>query len=132
VSDDGACYFLFKVEAKQWLLITYVPDGVPVKEKMLYASAKGALKDRLGHSYLEEEVHTTSKDELSYDHYKGEKKPADARSNFEIEHEKVIEEENEAREEMIQLSIKKEETGLGGYHSVAIPLAAVPSLRLID
>jgi len=123
-SDDKASYFLFKLKPKEWLFVTYVPDGVAVKDKMIYASAKGALKDRLGHTYLEEELHATNKDELSYEHYNGSK-TGDARSEFEKEHAKMLEEENETRKEIVKEMEKKEAQGAtGGYHSVSIPLAA--------
>jgi hypothetical protein len=29
-TDDEASYFLFKIQTKEWLLITYVPDSVSV------------------------------------------------------------------------------------------------------
>jgi len=108
---------------KEWTLITFVPDGVPVKSKMLYASAKGTLKDKLGHGYFVEEVHITSKDDFNYNHYKGEQKPGDSRSNFEIERDKVIQQEDNERKELAEEMVKKEAQGSpGGLHSVSIPL----------
>jgi len=127
-NDSEANYFLFRKEDQsKWLLISYVPDGVPVKEKMIYASAKGALKDALGHSHLEEELHTTTKDELSYDHYKGTVAPVDSRSAFEVEREEVVKNEEKTRQEQQQQVAKVKEVGSGGYHSVSIPLSSSAS-----
>jgi len=122
-SEDEASYFLIKLKSKEWLLVTYVPDSVAVKDKMVYASAKGTLKDKFGHAFVTDEFHATSKDELLYEHFKGTQKPSDARSAFEIEREKVLEEEDEAREEIVQKMAKVSTSGFGGYHSVTIPLS---------
>jgi len=128
VSEDEASYFLFKIAPKSWILINYVPDATVVKDKMVYASAKATLKDKLGSGNFEEEVHVTSKTEFVYDTYQSEKKTGDARSNFEVEHENVILGENEAREQYAQQISQKEKAvqtgGTGGYHTVSMPLSA--------
>jgi len=121
-SENQASYFLVKLRPKEWVLVTYVPDGVTVKDKMVYASAKGTLKDKFGHSLIVEELHATSKDELSYDHFQGTQKPNDARSTFEIEREKMLEEEDKEREELVDKMAKISPRSFGGYHSVSIPL----------
>jgi len=90
---------------------------------MVYASAKGTLKDKFGHSLIVEEMHATSKDELSYSHFQGSQAPNDARSPFEIEREKMLEEEDKEREELVEKMAKVSPRSFGGYHSVNIPLA---------
>jgi len=121
VTDNEACYFLFRIGGtKEWILITYVPDGVPVKDKMVYASAKNTLKDKFGHTSIVEELHTTLKTELSYESYKGNKKAVDSRSESEITREKVHKLEDDAREEQ---TINRKSVSLGGYHAVSIPLS---------
>jgi len=107
-----------------------VPDDVAVKDKMLYASAKGTLKDKLGQSNFEQELHITAKDEFTWDRQQGgAATSADARSEFEVEKEKVVSDENESRVEYAEQITKKESEvklggGIGGYHSVNIPLSA--------
>lgn len=71
-----------------WLIC--VLNAWQVKDKMVYASAKGTLKDKLGQNHFCEEIHVTEKSELTYEHYKGESKPVDSRSEFEKEHEQVV------------------------------------------
>jgi len=130
VNDNEASYFLFQKEDKsKWLLISYVPDAVPVKEKMIYASAKSALKDALGASRFDEELHATTKDELTYDHYKSTCAPVDSRSAFEVEREEVLKNEEKTRQEQQQQAVKVKEVGGvgGGYHSVSIPLSSSAS-----
>jgi twinfilin-like protein len=117
VAQNEACYFLFQIEPKRWLLITYVPDGVMVKDKMIYASSKGALKSKLGFSFFEEEIHATSIQELSYDYYANSRKPIDSRSGNEIIRENLLKLEDQERTERTKPS------GIGGYHSVGIPLS---------
>ena len=41
----------------QWLLISFVPDGSPVKQRMLYASSHAEFKRQLGLTYFSDELH---------------------------------------------------------------------------
>jgi hypothetical protein len=43
-----------------WLLISFVPDGSPVKARMLYASTLALLKRELGTSYFSDELHASA------------------------------------------------------------------------
>jgi len=126
-AENEASYFIFRLDntSKSWAILTYVPDGVNVKEKMTYASAKNHLKDKLGHGFFTEEIHTTTTEELSYSSYKGNQKPIDSRSTSEKEFEQVLKQEDEARTEMAKQQEQKSTTGAttGGYHSVNIPLS---------
>lgn len=136
--EGQAAYFLFRLKdgEESWLLITFVPEGVTVKDKMLYASAKGTLKDKLGHAHFVEEHHATSKEELSYQHFKGSLQPADSRSEAEKMHDLVLEQEEEVREEQQQKLVANDEKrssgnlGSGGYHSVSIPLSSSAKAEL--
>jgi hypothetical protein len=47
-----------------WLLLSWIPDTATIRLKMLYASTKSTLKTEFGSSYIEEEVHATSKVKL--------------------------------------------------------------------
>ncbi|CAM9837470.1 unnamed protein product, partial [Phaeothamnion confervicola] len=49
------CIFLFRLgqdgtssAARKWLLVAYVPDDAPVRQKMLYSSSRQDLKAALG------------------------------------------------------------------------------------
>ena len=60
------CYVLFRSDAGEWALMAYVPDDGPVKQKMLYSSAKATLLRELGGSeQLPKEVHWSSLDEVA-------------------------------------------------------------------
>jgi len=70
-----ACYIAFRLESRnehgdEWVLISYVPDGSPVKERMLYASTRDLLKRQLGYSYFLDELHGSSPDDVSWEMYK--------------------------------------------------------------
>jgi len=116
-NETEACYFLFRLDGqKSWLVITFVPNGVSVKDKMVYAATKGTLKNKLGFGYFTDELHITSKDELSYSKYKGDKAPIDSRSDTEkVFADMQQQEEVERKERALQPH--------GGYHSVVIPLS---------
>jgi len=72
IERNVASYFIFRLDSKningyEWVLISYVPDGSPVKERMLYASTRALLKRQLGLSYFSDEFHSSSPDDLSYE-----------------------------------------------------------------
>jgi hypothetical protein len=116
--EDEAAFFLFRLQGnKNWLLLTFVPDGVSVKDKMTYASCKGTLKSKLGFQFFVQEAHAVKLEELSYDSFKGSSKSQDSRSDFEKMHEAILQQEEEERTERGKAS-----PTTGGYHSVTIPL----------
>jgi len=119
ISETQACYFLVRLDGnKSWLMITYVPNGVAVKDKMVYAATKGTLKNKLGFGYFQDEVHATNKEELSYSRYKGDKAPVDSRSEAEKLFADMHKQEESERTERVTARPMS-----GGYHSVIIPLA---------
>jgi len=61
------------------------------------------------------------KSELSWVNYQGTKAPVDGRSEFEIAHERVLKAEEDERNSQIKTQTTKE-SGLGGYHSVILPM----------
>lgn len=44
VEEKVPCYLLYRLDNKEWLLLSYSPDNAPVRQKMLYASTKATLK----------------------------------------------------------------------------------------
>ena len=60
------CYLLFRSDASEWTLISYVPDAGSVKLKMLYSSAKDTLRKALGGAErLPKEMHFSSLEEVA-------------------------------------------------------------------
>jgi hypothetical protein len=90
VNDSDPLYFLFKLEKKSWLFISYVPPNTKVKDKMLNASAKSQLKAQLGAQFFSDELHTNNKAELSWEFYQGALQPGSALSAGEIEHQRLV------------------------------------------
>jgi twinfilin len=76
---DVPCYLLFRLDAKTaegaytWMLISWVPDISQIRHKMIYASTKSTLKLEFGSSYIKEEYHTTSPEEMELAGYKKNK-----------------------------------------------------------
>jgi len=127
-SDTGITVDIvyFRTFTKSWTLVTYVPDKVKVKEKMTYASSKSSLKDKLGYNFFEQEIHITSKNDLSFDFVTNSAKPVDGRSHAEKQKETLLNHEEKERAEQIQQMSNKTigpSGGIGGFHSVVIPLS---------
>jgi len=51
------------------LLISYVPDGSPVKDRMMYASTRYFLKKQLGLSYFSDTFHCSEKTDFTWEAY---------------------------------------------------------------
>jgi len=71
-------YVLFRLDTtningNEWLFLAYVPDGSPVRERMLYASTRDNLKRQLGYSYFGEDLYGSGKDEFTYRAYVDQK-----------------------------------------------------------
>eukprot|EP00013_Stygamoeba_regulata_P029181 CAMPEP_0177660808 /NCGR_PEP_ID=MMETSP0447-20121125/18270_1 /TAXON_ID=0 /ORGANISM="Stygamoeba regulata, Strain BSH-02190019" /LENGTH=335 /DNA_ID=CAMNT_0019165963 /DNA_START=44 /DNA_END=1054 /DNA_ORIENTATION=- len=74
LEDSRACYIFLKLDSPSssgatWRLLAYVPDTAPVKERMLYASSRDFLKKQLGSSYFADDLHGTTKADLSWESY---------------------------------------------------------------
>jgi len=118
-AGEKACYVLVRVEPGKWITITYVPDSTSVKDKMVLAATKSTLLNHLGYQNFGDDLHATTAVELSYNHYQGTLKPYDARTNSEEIRDVVAREENEERSFRIGQQASR---GIGGYHSVAMPM----------
>lgn len=76
---DVPCYLLYRLDTKTpegqyaWMLITWTPDIASIRQKMIYASTKSTLKLEFGGSYLKEEYHATTPDEITFAGYKRNK-----------------------------------------------------------
>jgi len=68
------CYIACRLDSTnmhghEWMLCSYVPDGSPVKQRMLYASTRELLKRQLGSNFFSDDLHGSSPDDLSWDAY---------------------------------------------------------------
>jgi len=120
------CIFYSVLEVQKNGCSSHTYQTVSIKDKMTYATAKGGLKDKLGHSLFVEEVHTTLKEELTWASHYGNKKPIDARSQQEIIRENVHKQEEDERKQRASVTINSGSSKSflsGGYHSVQIPLS---------
>ncbi|XP_072940270.1 twinfilin [Epargyreus clarus] len=75
IEDEIPCYILYRFDSTnslghEWLLLSWSPDNAAVRHKMLYASTKATLKQEFGSSHIKDEMHATSKDEVSLKGYK--------------------------------------------------------------
>lgn len=79
IEADVPCYILYRLDAKTslgyaWLLISWVPDGATIRQKMVYASTKATLKTEFGSAHITEELHATSLEETTLVGYYKNKK----------------------------------------------------------
>ncbi|CAK1553516.1 unnamed protein product [Leptosia nina] len=75
IVEDLPCYILYRFDSTnslgfEWLLLSWSPDSAPVRHKMLYASTKATLKQDFGSSHIKDEMHATTKEEVSLKGYK--------------------------------------------------------------
>ncbi|VVC96415.1 unnamed protein product [Leptidea sinapis] len=75
IENDLPCYILYRFDSTnsigyEWLLLSWSPDSAPVRHKMLYASTKATLKQEFGSSHIKDEMHATTKEEVSLKGYK--------------------------------------------------------------
>ncbi|KDN51689.1 hypothetical protein RSAG8_00236, partial [Rhizoctonia solani AG-8 WAC10335] len=69
LEDDVPAYILARTEDSKWLFISYVPDTAKVRDKMVYASTRGALTKALGDQRFKDNIFATSKDDLTPEAY---------------------------------------------------------------
>lgn len=65
--------FYFILGAYAWMLVAWIPDIATIRQKMIYASTKSTLKLEFGGSYLKEEYHATTPEEVTFDGYQKNK-----------------------------------------------------------
>ncbi|XP_069760027.1 twinfilin-1-like isoform X5 [Narcine bancroftii] len=70
-------YILYRMDTtnaqgSRWLFIAWSPDPSPVRQKMLYAATKMALKKEFGSSHIKDEIFGTVRDKIQIN---GETKP---------------------------------------------------------
>jgi len=68
------CYILFRLDTTNatgydWILISYIPEGSPVYDRMMYASSRDPLKKQLGLTYFSDVLHGSDKEDLTWEAY---------------------------------------------------------------
>ncbi|KAI6129077.1 hypothetical protein EV401DRAFT_807599 [Pisolithus croceorrhizus] len=76
LSDKDPCYVLTRLDdpSSEWLLISYVPDGAKVRDKMLYASTRNSLTKSLGSTVFTDSLFATSKADVTPEAYAAHKR----------------------------------------------------------
>ena len=73
VVSGQPCYILLELPSlsapSTWVLLLYIPPGSSVRDRMMYASTKDAVKKGLGNSRFASDLYGNSKDELTYASY---------------------------------------------------------------
>jgi len=92
--DDSHAFYIFKVPlenaGKKFLLMHWGPDTAPVKQRMIYASARQGLRDGLGSNNFVEDYHVSLQEEVTKEAFYKDRVVAptiDVRSGTEIEQE---------------------------------------------
>lgn len=74
VVGGEACYIALELPSltapAAWVLLLYIPAGSSVRDRMLYASTKDALKKELGSSKFASDLYGNAKEELTFAAYK--------------------------------------------------------------
>lgn len=74
LDPNRPCYILFRLDSSnnlgyEWLFITWVPDESIVREKMIYAGTRSALKQEFGDGLIADTLHGTTLTDLSFEGY---------------------------------------------------------------
>lgn len=77
------CYILFRLDSSnnlgyEWLFINWVPDESPVREKMIYAGTRSALRQEFGDGLIADTLHGTELTDLSFEGYERHRKSKSA------------------------------------------------------
>lgn len=68
VEKDRPCLIAFKMEP-QWVLLSWMPEDSQVRQKMIFASARSALKQQLSSSRFGNDIQSSILSEISLDVY---------------------------------------------------------------
>jgi len=72
LEEKSACYVLVKPENEdKWTMISFVPENAPVRDKMVYAASRAALKEGLGATSFSVDFFCSHKNECDMKHYLG-------------------------------------------------------------
>nr|CAG4646446.1 EOG090X0A90 [Macrothrix elegans] len=83
INKDQPAYLLYRLDSVnslgyEWLLITWIPESAPVREKMIYASTKATLKSQFGSGQIKEDILATDLEDVTLKGYYKQKRNAAA------------------------------------------------------
>jgi twinfilin-like protein len=122
------CYIIFRTDTTnmngyEWLLLSYVPDGSLVRERMLYASSRDTLKRQLGSNYFGGDIQGSSKEEFAYAGYVDLKKKKEGHTEVALTHTEIQTRQEKSAE--IAQGTSKEYV-----HSVNFPMSTAAQDKL--
>lgn len=120
--DDVPCLILFKDDVKDgaWSLCSWIPDAVPVRPKMLAASAQKNVKDSFGGQLtFAKDYKMMDKDEACYGaYYEATKDLTDADRHAAMTRSEIVAEEAKAASEAERKSLEGKKIGMVGLGAV--------------
>ena len=81
------------IEKQNWLLLSFIPDGCKVREKMLYSSSREDLKRALGLGFFSQDYYANTLAEMKWEHLKAYMSNDHRKDEYLSEKEKMIREE---------------------------------------
>lgn len=69
LKTGSPCFLLYKRAANDWLIVTWMPEGSKIRERMVYSAGKETLKRALGSDNFVDEVLCNSEADLEGSHY---------------------------------------------------------------
>jgi len=122
LNEKDACYVLFRTDLKNsqgdylWYLLRYVPDKAKVRDKMLYASTVGTLKQELGTGLFAEDIFGTVPNDINAKGYRAHTQHKDAAVP-------LTDEEKQKQEERLEgVFSGGSGTGTAYVHGVTFPV----------
>lgn len=80
-------------EKQNWLLLSFIPDGCKVREKMLYSSSREDLKRAMGLGFFSQDYSANTLPEIKWVHFKAYMSNDHRKEEYLSEKEKMIREE---------------------------------------
>ena len=81
------------IEKQNWLLLSFIPDGCKVREKMLYSSSREDLKRAMGLGFFSQDYSANTLPEIKWVHLKAYMSNDHRKEEYLSEKEKMIREE---------------------------------------
>lgn len=83
LSPTQPCYILFRLDSRnnlgfEWLFVNWVPDEALVREKMIYAGTRAALRQEFGDGLIADTLHGTELTDINYEGYEKHRKSKNA------------------------------------------------------
>nr|CAG4648787.1 EOG090X0A90 [Polyphemus pediculus] len=132
LEENQPAFLLFRLDSQnslgyEWLLITWIPENAPVREKMIYASTKATLKSQFGSGQIKEDyLGTVLEDVTLKGYFKQKQNAASPAPLTQAEEELALVKKTEIN---AHISIDSKHQTLSG---VAFPVSEVALRALFD